>query len=168
MAQNRKPRSDSLQSELAAHARAATSTGFDWGSTNIAPIDDPELAEIAMRVANDIYASRAADDWSYVDMTLISQLANVTVELDRCEQELRACGYLLTKAGKSGLVQVRHPLTDILSYLSGRQAKLITQLSLATKVDKATLQNGASLQRSAQATRTLPNGQQVNASSLLA
>lgn len=168
MAQTRKPRSDSLQAELVAHQKVTTLKGFDWASTNIAQIDDIELAEIAMRVANDIYASRAAEDWSYVDLTLISQLANVTVELDRCEQQLRACGYLLEKEGKSGVVQVRHPLTDILSYLSGRQAKLITQLALATKVDKATLQNGASLQRQAQSARTLPNGKKISASSLLA
>lgn len=166
----RRERSDSVSAAIKTHQAVGKFNGFEWGRSGIQPLPDQEGRENAQRFADQIYLARAEEHWQEHDRVLIAQLANYWAEIERLEAELRDADYVIVKEGKNGPIATRHPLLDVVGYLAQRASRIVAQLSINTKTTAEVTRNSANLQRSAlnSGTRTLANGQKVNASSLLA
>lgn len=142
----RKQPSNSVNAALAAHQKASTINGFEWGQSGIQPLAEEHDRNVAQGFADQIYMARTEEHWQPHDFILIAQLANYLAEIERCAAQLREADYVVTKEGKSGLIQSRHPLLDVVGYLSQCASRIIAQLSISLKTPAVVVRNNAELQ----------------------
>lgn len=147
---NRRQRSDSTTAAADSFRKAGTS--FVWPDDTVTPMTDPAKQAHAMRIADQVWQSRAPTDWRPFDSTQIAQLAITTVDLDELQTMISRTGYVTRKAGSKGQpVLARNPLLDPIIQLQGRQISLARSLALTgAQTDSRTVANNAREQHAAQ------------------
>ena len=141
----RRTRTDSTASAAAAFQSAKNPAEFDWPDDTVTPMADAEKQAHAMRIARQIWSSRAPADWRDFDRTQIAQLAITTVDLDELQTQISAEGYVTTKSNAKGNPTIaRNPLLDPIVQLQNRQITLARALGLTgSQLDGRTLANAA-------------------------
>ena len=124
----RKLRSDSVTSQIAMAQKPGVQ--FEWPEAWDLP-SDPEKAERAKRIADDIWASRPPGEWSAFEVNIIAELAVVSADLAAINKILSDTNYLIKREGKNGrMVASRSPLLDPAQHLSTRKLALSRSLGL--------------------------------------
>jgi len=141
----RRSRTDSTTSATAAFQATQNSAEFVWPTETVTPMAHPEKQEHAMRIAQQIWASRAPQDWGDFQRTMIAQLAIVSVDLDQLQTMISQTGYVTRKSNSKGNPTVaRNPLLDPIVQLSNRQITLSRSLGLTgAPADSKTIANRA-------------------------
>jgi len=148
---NRRTRTDSTEAATNAFRSVAqNSAEFVWPDQTVSQMVDAKKQAHAMRIAQQIWSSRAPQDWKDFDRTTISQLAITTVDLDELQTQISAEGYVVTKSNSKGNpTTARNPLLDPIVQLQNRQITLSRSLGLSgAPADPKTLANRAAQQKS--------------------
>ena len=125
-----RPHSNAAQTQLTALRSAATSADRLKWSDVVPPAPNPDDRAIETRVMQAIFAIRAPDDWSDLDIILVARLAAQMAALFKDEESLRAAGSLV-QTGKHGDHYIRNPLLDAVATRSAQVGQLMRQLGLS-------------------------------------
>ena len=126
----RRQRADSLTAQVAAHQQQAGV--FEWPDVVDLP-DDEDKARRCLQIADDVFATRAPDDWRDSDPLLIAEFCIVSVDLNEHQSELTNSGYFHEVAGRNGrTVVATNPRVDVVHRLSSRRSKLAGVLALTS------------------------------------
>jgi|GEM_PF-3170014 len=146
---NRRTRTDSTDAAVNAFQAVKNPSELIWPEDTVTPMADPEKQDHAMRIARQIWTSRAPADWKDFDRTQIAQLAITTVDLDELQTMISKVGYVTRKKGGKGQdVIARNPLLDPIVQLQNRQITLARSLALTgAHIDGRTASNAAKQQK---------------------
>jgi phage terminase small subunit len=85
---------------------------------------------IELELLNAIFAARKPDDWSSLDIILVSRLAAQLAACMKDEEHLRRSGSLI-RSPKNSAYAVRNPLLDAVATRSAQVGQMLRTLGLA-------------------------------------
>ncbi len=111
---------------------------FEWpDEIDTLPVESE--AEAAHKIAQSLWVELDPKTARLIDLLLVAETANLTVELNKINSELRRSNYQTSKPGRNGkTISQPSPLLTASQQLASRRAKLMTSLNVVAREDART------------------------------
>ena len=127
---NRRPHSNASQTQVTTLRSAAIAADRLKWSDVVPPAPDPAVRAIELRVMDATFAARAPNDWTDLDIILVTRFAAQLAALLKDEELLRRSGSLV-RSGKHNTAFIRNPLLDSVATRSCQVGQLMRQLGVS-------------------------------------